>query len=239
MPVNYMDLFRYRVTAAIERIAPECPSCQILMVPHTDDAHHQSTYPQPKFNMQELFPEFMYDADERAQFMKSVKLLPNPCVVSVNEIKIGINAADIMRHMLPEDVHRVPTAPGAAKPPRTPFSARLPAHIWEQNSFYPLYPAGKQVALDLRRADQLTSQLRTMTPDVMILASKLNHFANDCKGVLCVNPGRLTKGVSAGTYARVVLQPFSEEALDQQGGNLDAQLEHDCLKRASVSILRI
>ena len=62
MPVNYMDLFRYRVTAAIERIAPECPSCQILMVPHPDDAHHQSTYPQPKFNMQELIPEFMYDA---------------------------------------------------------------------------------------------------------------------------------------------------------------------------------
>ena len=56
---------------------------------------------------QELIPEFMYDAAERAQFMKSVTLLPNPCVISVNEVKIGINAADIMRHLLPEDVHRV------------------------------------------------------------------------------------------------------------------------------------
>jgi DNA polymerase alpha subunit B len=33
MPVTYADLFRFRVTAAIERILSEVPGCKVLIVP--------------------------------------------------------------------------------------------------------------------------------------------------------------------------------------------------------------
>ena len=51
-----------------------------------------------------------------------------------------------MRHLMPEDVARHSAAPKA------PFSMRLPKHLWNQRSFYPLFPSGKDVALDLGRS---------------------------------------------------------------------------------------
>jgi len=89
--------------------------------------------------------------------------------------------------------------------------------LWHQRCFYPLYPAGQsssgapEIAVDLGRAEQLS--IGDTKPDCMILCSKLNHFATDCESVLCLNPGRLTKGVSAGTYARVVIQPFDAKKI--------------------------
>ena len=181
----------------------------------------------------------------------------------------GINSADVMRHLLREDVCR--TVQGVKK---LPFTQRLPFHLWHQRSFYPLYPAGQkasgqpEIAVDLGRADQLN--LGDHKPDCMIMCSKLNHFATvrcggvvggwcfvcgevlifvflmfffvlvvvvvvqDCENVLCINPGRLTKGVSGGTYARIVIQPYNAAKLENQEDSL--QLTHDMTERAAVEV---
>jgi len=190
-------------------------------------------------------------------------------VVVISEMTFGINSADVMRHLLREDVCR--TVQGVKK---LPFTQRLPFHLWHQRSFYPLYPAGQkasgqpEIAVDLGRADQLN--LGDHKPDCMIMCSKLNHFATvrcggvvggwcfvcgevlifvflmfffvlvvvvvvqDCENVLCINPGRLTKGVSGGTYARIVIQPYNAAKLENQEDSL--QLTHDMTERAAVEV---
>ena len=229
MPVTFADLFRFRVTAVLERILPEVPGCRVLIVPSCDDAHHQCTYPQAKFDLEDL----LYDGCDRELIESRVTLLPNPSVFKINELEFGVNSADVMRHLLREDVCRVPQ--DQKKPP---FTARLPFHLWHQRSFYPLYPAGQnasgqpEIAVDLGRAEQLT--IGDHKPDCMIMCSKLNHFANDCENVLCLNPGRLTKGVSGGTYARVVIQPYDLKKLE--GKEDDARVGHDMLERAAVEV---
>lgn len=45
------------------------------------------------------------------------------------------------------------------------------------------------------------------TPDVLLLPSQLNPFSKKIGDVLCVNPGKLTKGNSAGTFARLSVHP--------------------------------
>ena len=102
MPVTYADLFRFRVTAAVERILGEVPGCKVLIVPSCDDAHHQCTYPQPKFDLDDL----LYEGCDREMIENGVTLLPNPSVFKINEMTFGINSADVMRHLVREDVCR-------------------------------------------------------------------------------------------------------------------------------------
>jgi DNA polymerase alpha subunit B len=194
-----------------------------------DDAHHQCTYPQPKFDLDDL----LYEGCDRDMIKNGVTLLPNPSIFKINEMTFGVNSVDVMRHLLKEDVCRTPQ--GVKK---LAFTKRLPFHLWHQRSFYPLYPAGQkpsgqpEIAVDLGRAEQL--HLGDKKPDCMILCSKLNHFATDCEDVLCINPGRLTKGVSGGTFARLVIQPYESQKLESQEDDL--QLSNDMLSRTAVEV---
>ena len=52
--------------------------------------------------------------------------------------------------------------------------------------------------------------------------------------MLCVNPGRLTKGVGGGTYARVVIQPMDAKKFENQEDDL--QLSNDMLERTAVEV---
>ena len=47
-----------------------------------------------------------------------------------------------------------------------------------------------------------------VTPDILILPSQLNPFAKRVGDVLCINPGRLTKGSTAGTFAQATIHPM-------------------------------
>ena len=44
----------------------------------------------------------------------------------------------------------------------------------------------------------------------MVVPSDLRYFIKDISGCCCVNPGRLAKGQTGGTYAKLVIQPSGE-----------------------------
>ena len=224
MPVTFLDLFKYRVTTAIQRIIPDVPACRVLVVPSCDDAHHPGTYPQAPFAYEDLLYEGLEEADV-AEIKQRVTLLPNPSIVQINEVTLAINSADIMRHILPED-----TSLFQGKKPH--FQTRLPHHLLAQRSFYPLFPAGASIALDLGRSQHLKLPFK---PDVMILASKLNNFAENVDGVLCINPGRLTKGVSAGTYAHLAVKDYEDAAM---GAATDAGKGDDSKRKCPFHCFR-
>jgi DNA polymerase alpha subunit B len=46
------------------------------------------------------------------------------------------------------------------------------------------------------------------TPDIIITPSDLMLFAKNIEGTVCVNPGTLCKGASAGSYATITVDPL-------------------------------
>ena len=74
------------------------------------------------------------------------------------------------------------------------------------------------------------------TPDLIIAPSDLRYFARNAKGVLALNPGRLTIGRSGGTFAKVFVMPVPRPAIGQaNGGDMYANLP----ERTRVEIVRI
>lgn len=118
--------------------------------------------------------------------------------------------------------------------------ARLAAHLLQQQSFYPLFPPppdGQGGQLDFRHAEHWRLPV---TPDVLLLPSKLAPFAKDVMGSLCLNPGALTKATSGGTYALLHVHPIPEPRLDAMAGQSgDTPIAHAVAPRTHVEILRI
>jgi len=78
---------------------------------------------------------------------------------------------------------------------------RITRHLLSQRSFYPLYPPDESLPLDTEKlADH--GQM-DYTPHILIVPSDLRHFIKDVDGTVVINPERLTKGHSGGTYARI------------------------------------
>ena len=107
--------------------------------------------------------------------MKKVKLLPNPCIISLNEIVIGISSADIMFHISNEEVQRNPIEPNRL--------SRMAQHVIAQKHFYPLFPPPAKSALNAIASMPVDiawlrlCEIEKMMPDVLILPSGLGGFA--------------------------------------------------------------
>ena len=100
--------------------------------------------------------------------------------------------------------------------------------------------------LDSSRASTLEMP---WTPDILVTPSDLtvfakplpsNQFATLAEGVLGLNTGRLAKGSTGGTFARLQIEPlaaFQTDASKTPGS--DGMLQHSVLQRCKVEILRI
>jgi DNA polymerase alpha subunit B len=79
-----------------------------------------------------------------------------------------------------------------------------------------------------------------VSPDVLILPSKLAHMARDVLGTVVVNPGSLAKGANGGTYAEVAIHPVKEDALRSLHlANAKEPMPHAVPARTSVNIMKI
>ena len=73
-----------------------------------------------------------------------------------------------------------------------------------------------------------------MSPDILLLRSKLNHFIYNTFGVLCVNGGSLAKGSAGGTYTRIHVFPD-----DKVDASSKAPVTNEIVNRASIQVVRI
>lgn len=92
-------------------------------------------------------------------------------------------------------------------------------------SYFPLYPAPLGTPLDTSLASAMEL---TVTPHILVLPSDLAAFAKPlpventsntgAEGgqttTLCINPGKLVKGASPGTFAQVSIVPATSEGED-------------------------
>eukprot|EP00889_Picochlorum_renovo_P008632 jgi/Picre1/35662/NNA_003123.t1 len=119
----------------------------------------------------------------------------------------------------------------------------LASQILSQRSYYPMYPPAENVALDVGRSNTLEL---VALPEILLTPSELAAFAKpttiqsrrldsdhsgknlteNCEEVICINPGRLTKGSTAGTFAHVYI-------------NQKASIEESICKRCKVEIRKL
>ncbi|XP_057845703.2 uncharacterized protein LOC131055078 [Cryptomeria japonica] len=234
----FSQIFQEEVGARLQEYCEEMgPGARVVLVPSTRDAHHDSVFPQPPFNI---------DAYEDSN--QQITCIANPGIFSFNEITIGCCTVDILRHLSSEEISRIPEGSSNDR------LARLATHVLKQRSFYPLFPAVSGLNLDLSVAPEALHMLSI--PDLLILPSdlasfvKVLHLADAIQKTelgpsqngshedfthrqyVCVNPGRLAKGINGGTFAEL----FS------QGKNTDSTVADatDCITdRTKISIVRI
>ncbi|CAM6127178.1 unnamed protein product [Calypogeia fissa] len=191
---------------------------RVLLIPSCRDAHHDSVFPQPPFST-----EGFEDVSDQ------VVVLANPSIVRCDEVTLGFCTVDVLRHLSSEEMSRIP--PGASSDRMT----RIASHIIAQRSFYPLFPPPPGTPLDLSLVPEALSI--SEIPDILILPSDLAPFVKvlshssfwksqneDGSGpnllgsmtssTLCINPGRLTKGLSGGSFSEMLILPRSIPSTD-------------------------
>jgi DNA polymerase alpha subunit B len=162
-----------------------------------------AAFPQPAFEREGL------------GLSKKVRILPNPCSFSINEVLVSLASPDVLFHLRREEVFQVadeavpdPSVP-VSKNPQGDGMANLVRHVLGQRTFYPLFPAPEDLAhdvnLDVTHWHNL--RLEDTAPDILILPSRLKHFSKVVDSTLALNPGHLSRANTAGTFTKLMIHP--------------------------------
>ncbi|KAM8940287.1 DNA polymerase alpha subunit B isoform 2-T2 [Pelodytes ibericus] len=184
LTVTFEDVFKHCLKLIIEGTRPS--GCHLVFVPSVRDVHHDPIYPQPPFSCFEPSKE----DKQRVHFVA------DPCTLTVNSVVLGLTSTDLLFHMGAEEISSSGGAPDR-------FS-RILRHILTQRSYYPLYPPNEEINIDYEGLYNYTTM--PVTPDIFIVPSELRYFIKDVGGCICINPGRLTKGLVGGTYGRFLIK---------------------------------
>ena len=153
-------LFRLWISAPIQRLCSALPSVTVIMVPNVRDAISKHV----------AWPQEQITNKKELGLPKAVKLLPNPCFISLNESVLAISTQDVMYELSREQLSHGPELPD--------LLTRLPGYVIEQRHFFPLFPpmgrggANKTGAcLDLGYLK--LGEWLNVKPDVLLLPSLL------------------------------------------------------------------
>jgi DNA polymerase alpha subunit B len=149
-----------------------------------------------------------------------VTVLPNPATFIVGGAVIGAVATDVVFQLNAEECAR------AAAVPRTDGRgdkiSRCAAHMLDNRSYYPLFPAGDPATTPLE-VGQLWHVGMPVCPDVLIAPSRLRTLAKLVDSTLIINPGSLSKLNAGGTYAKVLLAPPVRGASSSGSGSTSVE----------------
>lgn len=200
---------------------------QILLVPSLQDVIHETlVLPQPGF-----------EHPRALGLPTGTYCLPNPAQFTINEMVFAVNTADILMHLSGDEIAR--------NPDRTDRMSRLSKYIIEQRNLHPAYPglaSDPDSGVDSNQFDLLDLKV---CPDVLILPSKLKHFAKTVDNVIVINPNQLSKMQSGGTFAKLTIHPIPEGVLSDEVMMMDEDDErtmrgfHRVQERCRVDLVRV
>lgn len=159
------------------------PTTEVLVVSNHDDIMSMFVY-----------PSFPYKINS---FFKNLHFLPDPCVVSINGLELGITTADVIKDLTEAEVSGNPIGDRIK---------RAFNYMFHHRSFYPLNPPPETVPLDVDLLNEFGKLDRV--PNMMICPGDLKCYVRDVNGCVCINPGHLADHENGeGTFARVVVHP--------------------------------
>lgn len=204
LDATFEDVFVLKVVDEIEKLQDKIP-IKVAMMPSIRDVHHDVAFPQKAFEM-----------DDGCK----TESLPNPATMKYRGTCIACSSVDWLMSCTKEEISKT-TGKNVDR-----LSA-LVSHIVQQQSYYPMFPTSANVCLDVTHPESFDM---VGLPEIVLTPSDLAPFAkqatvNDLRvnlddevspvqttashNIVCVNPGRATKGATAGTFAHVYVNAAS------------------------------
>jgi DNA polymerase alpha subunit B len=168
-----------------------------------------------------------------------ISLVSDPCTFSVGGVVFGTTSVDTLFDINSD----VATTERGER--------RVLSYVRElltQRSYYPIFPPSRGVPL---ASGQYGHVEMPVTPDVLLLPSKLKPFCGRVSGTLAVGPGTLCKAKTGGTYARLEIAPITEkligpssvsdpfEDMAESEAELPGTSRHKVAERAMVQVVRV
>jgi DNA polymerase alpha subunit B len=209
LDATFEDVFSLKVAEEIEKLQ-ERTNIKVALQPSIRDVHHDVAFPQKPLEMPE---------DSK------VESLPNPTTLKYNGTTMGCSSVDWLMSCTKEEISKT----SGKKVDRL---SALACHVVQQQSFYPMYPSSASVPLDVTKPDAFED---VGVPEILLTPSDLAPFAKQAtlsdqrvdlddendpvktvssRTVICVNPGRVTKGATAGTFAHIYVNPKVSGAIE-------------------------
>ncbi|KAI9009826.1 DNA polymerase alpha/epsilon subunit B-domain-containing protein, partial [Gaertneriomyces semiglobifer] len=216
MEIDVDDIFRTQISPRLHRmLGSRSLKTKLICIPATTDSCSEwVSFPQPSLAAG-LTDAATFERRAALGIPPEVHMFPNPVQFTINEVVFACCSMDVLWHMCGQEIWKL--SPNNGQPAVQPHGAttfemstnrltRFVQHMFRQRTFYPLFPpALDDACLDLSHAGALELQA---TPDVLIMPSRLQQFIRNIDGCVCVNPGSLVKGHSAGTFARFCIWPL-------------------------------
>ncbi|GFY76565.1 DNA polymerase alpha subunit B [Trichonephila inaurata madagascariensis] len=173
---TYNDIFQRLVLEILKHI--EHLSTKVILVPSIRDAHHDFIYPTPPYSVDHA--------------TKRLYLASDPCVLNIEGVIFAITSTDILLHLGKEEI---------SYPQQPDRLGRLCKHILTQKNFYPLYPPNEEINVDFLHYEHYAGL--PVMPHVLVVPSDFRCFIKNINGCCCINPERLVKHSTGGTFLRL------------------------------------
>ena len=226
---TFEEMFESRVVKQLDSFQQETGT-RVILLPSIRDLHAHPVLPQPSFSGEQ------HQSD-------NLHFVPNPATLKCNEVVIGATSVDWLLAVSGAETFKAPTALEHHQAPRQDRLGDLSNLVFSQRNFFPAYPPPLNIPLDASRGEGLEMHC---SPDILVIPSDLAPFAKlvqikQHQQALVINPGKLTKGLSGGTFARVQWAGLSEAEAVAQGApaETNAPILHALDKRCRVEIVRL
>ncbi|XP_067942278.1 DNA polymerase alpha subunit B-like [Watersipora subatra] len=181
---SYDSIFQETIDGILNKTVAVNPSMQLVIVASHKDLHHDPVFPTPAYHL-----------DNKDPIMRSVHFVNNPSTLTIEGVTIGLVATDVLFQMAANEI--------SWDAPTKDRMLRLSEHLICQRSYFPVYPPGADINLDLELNEQYASI--PCSPHLLLLSSNFNQFIKIGSETVFANPGRLCKGEGGGTYMRMLI----------------------------------
>ncbi|KAF2900356.1 hypothetical protein ILUMI_05838 [Ignelater luminosus] len=156
---------------------------QVVLLPSQKDVHHHVVFPTPPYILKKKY--------------SNLHCLSDPVMLNIEGLIIGCTTTDILLHLGKEEV--------CSSSQSGDRMSRLASHLISQQSFYPLFPADKELCVDHELLEQ--HAVMDVIPHILMVPSNLRYFMKQINGCTVINPERLTKGYVGGTFCQIQVFP--------------------------------
>ncbi|KAK2707147.1 DNA polymerase alpha subunit B-like [Artemia franciscana] len=136
---------------------------------------------------------------------KNISVVSDPVKMRIEDLKVNLTSSDIFRHLTDQEIKYGGTYASREE--------RILQYLLEQKSMYPLYPPSLHMNIDYVQWENYARIEET--PHIIVLPSDYKGFIKAVNGILFVNPERLVKNDSGGTFARIAVDMNAEDVSSQ------------------------
>mmetsp|Transcript_15441 Transcript_15441/g.39066 ORF Transcript_15441/g.39066 Transcript_15441/m.39066 type:complete len:544 (-) Transcript_15441:42-1673(-) len=187
---SFEEIFQKRVVSQLKDLVKDLPSTQFYALASPSDATSIQCYP--------LAAMSFGDLSDHPNFHP----VPSPSTLDINGVKMGVCTVDTIGDLIQNSVTKFDDS---QQPERV---LKLLQAGLGQGAFYAMHPASAEAKINA--TDPLPLSIPCHLDAVVLPARKIRFFSKDVGGTVCVNPERLVKLSSGGTFARFNLFPSAE-----------------------------